>query len=78
MICRWHEFCQDVSLEKAGWFMESPALSEVHMSSEQLDHDRSNYLETSGKSFTYEFSSGLHVNVLQNQSSLQRKWYEML
>lgn len=76
-FCRWNEFCQDVSLEKAGWFFETSAVSKWHMDYEHVDNENSNYLESSGYGFPCKFSSELHDNMPLNQGSHKGTRYEI-
>lgn len=38
-ICSWQEYCQDVSLEKAGWYLEFYDVNELDSVSGDISRD---------------------------------------
>lgn len=42
-ICSWKEFCQDISLEKAGWYLEMSAVRRLDARVENCNPEFKNF-----------------------------------
>ncbi|XP_022891331.1 midasin-like [Olea europaea var. sylvestris] len=67
---RWQEFCMDVSLEKAGWYLESSVEEKMALFGKCTDINDRHYLEPCSLSSISASSRMLHETVPSNHSSM--------
>ncbi|KAB1206141.1 hypothetical protein CJ030_MR7G014286 [Morella rubra] len=73
-LLRWEEFCLDTSLEKAGWYIQSPEQNRLSSPSSSIDFTQENCLQSSGLCSSAISSSGFHEIELPTQSKRLTRW----
>lgn len=76
-LCSWQEFCQDVSVEKAGYYLEASEQKQLDCKSGETDFNYENCLQSFGENFLSSSSLQVRESVPSIKRRRMEKWYDI-
>lgn len=73
-LLRWQEFCQDVSVEKAGYYLEASEQKQLDCKSGETDFNYENCLQSFGENFLSSSSLQVRESVPSIKRRRMEKW----